>query len=233
MNLLTEESDLIIIALIKMARARQRQLTLPVRSGWGGRREGAGRKPGPRPVVLHRARAEHKSRFPLHVTLRARRDLGSLRSPRPFAALERAIAASSRTDFRLVHFSVQGDHLHLVAEAHDKAALSRGMRGLMIRAARALNRVKGRSGPVWADRYHCRELGTPREVRNALAYVLLNSRKHGREVAALDPCSSSRWFDGWRDHHAVVDLALDAPAVVAPRTWLLGVGWRRHGLLRI
>jgi REP element-mobilizing transposase RayT len=166
------------------------------------------------------------------VTLRARTEVGSLRAARLYPALEAAIAASSRSDFRLVHFSVQGDHVHLVAEAHDKRALSAGMRGLMIRVARALNRASGRSGPVWADRYHCRELRTPREVRNALAYVLLNARKHGREVAPVDPCSSARWFDGWRDHSAIVDLAVAPPAVVAPRTWLLGAGWRRHGLLR-
>jgi REP element-mobilizing transposase RayT len=155
-----------------------------------------------------------------------------LRRARLYSALEAAIAASSRSDFRLIHFSVQGDHVHLVAEARDKPALSTGMRGLMVRAARALNRVSGRSGPVWADRYHCRELRTPREVRNALAYVLLNARKHGREVDTVDPCSSARWFDGWRDQSLVVDLLLDPPAVVAPRTWLLGTGWRRHGLLR-
>jgi len=155
-----------------------------------------------------------------------------LRRARLYPLIEAAIAASSRSDFRLVHFSVQGDHVHLVAEAHDKDALSSGMRGLMIRAARALNRACERSGPVWADRYHCRELRTPLEVRRALAYVLLNARKHGREVAALDPCSSARWFDGWRDHSPVVDLAVDPPAVVASRTWLLDAGWRRHGLLR-
>ena len=218
-----------IIALIKMARSRQ--LSLPVRT-WGGRREGAGRKAGPRPGVLHRPRAPHKSRFPLHVTLRARADVGSLRRARTYSALEAAIAASSRSDFRLVHFSVQGDHVHLIAEARDNPTLSTGMRGLMIRVARALNRAAGRNGPVWADRYHCRELRTPREVRHALAYVLLNARKHGREVAVLDPCSSARWFDGWRDHSSLVDLALDPPAVVASRTWLLGAGWRRHGLLR-
>ena len=226
---LPQETRSIIIALIKMARARQ--LSLPVRT-WGGRREGAGRKPGSRPVVLHRARSQHKSRFPLHVTLRARAEVGSLRRARLYSALEAAIAASSRSDFRLVHFSVQGDHVHVVAEAHDKTTLSTGMRGLMIRAARALNRASGRSGPVWADRYHCRELRTPREVRHALAYVLLNARKHGRKVAAIDPCSSAPWFDGWRDHSPMVDLARDPPAVVAPRTWLLGAGWRRHGLLR-
>lgn len=213
--------------------ARRLQLSLPTRNTWGGRREGAGRKPGPRPVVLHRARAQHKSRFPLHVTLRARAELGSLRRRGLFAAIEAAIRDGSRADFRLAHFSVQGDHIHLIAEAHDKASLSTGIRGLMIRMARAINRAASRSGRVWADRYHCRQLCTPREVRNALAYVLLNARKHGRRTAALDPCSSARWFDGWREHDALVDLGRDPPSVVAARTWLLGLGWRRHGLVRL
>ncbi|HVT07159.1 MAG TPA: transposase [Polyangia bacterium] len=213
-------------------RSRPRQLTLPVRRGWGGARPGAGRKPGPRPLVLHRARGEHKTRHPVHVTLRARRELGSLRSARAYSALEAAIAAGSRTDFRIAHFSVQGDHVHLLVEAHDRVSLSSGLRGLSIRAARSINRIAGRSGPVWADRYHCHELTSPREVRHALRYVLLNSRKHGRQTQPLDPCSSARWFDGWRDHDPVVDLAADPPAVVRPRTWLLTAGWRRHGLIR-
>lgn len=209
----------------------QRQLSLPVRKGWGGARAGAGRRRGPRPPVPHRARRAHKSRFPVHVTLRAQRAIGSLRSARVYRALETAVAAASRTDFRLVHFSVQGDHIHLIAEAHDKAALSSGLRGLAIRAARAVNRATGRSGRVWADRYHSRDLATPREVRNALCYVLHNSRKHRRETSPIDPCSSGRWFDGWRDHDPIFDFAADPPAIVRPRTWLMTVGWRRHGLV--
>ncbi len=133
----------------------------------------------------------------------------------------------------MVHFSVQGDHVHLIVEAHDKAALSSGLRGLSIRAARALNRGAGRSGPVWADRYHARALSTPREVRHALCYVLHNSRKHCRQVHSLDPCSSARWFDGWRGHDPLFDFAVDPPPVARPRTWLLTTGWRRHGLLRL
>jgi REP element-mobilizing transposase RayT len=212
---------------------RRRQLSLPAPSSWGGRRKGAGRKPGGRPVVLHRARPEHKSRFPLHVTLRARADLGSLRGARLYPVVESSLADASRSSFRVVHFSVQGDHVHLVAEAHDKVTLSSGIRGLVIRTARAINRVVGRKGPVWVDRYHARELRNPREVRHALRYVLLNARKDRREVVRFDPCSSARWFDGWRDQDALVDIAADPPAVAAARTWLLGVGWRRHGLLRM
>lgn len=215
------------------SRTAHRQLALPVPGGWGGRRAGAGRKPGPRPLVQHRARSPHESQFPLHLTLRARRDLGSLRSPRLYRALQAAVAAASRPDFRLVHFSVQGDHVQFIAEARDKAALSSGMRGLTIRSARAVNRATRRRGPVWADRYHSRDLATPRQVRQALCEVLNNARKHGRRAAPFDPCSSARWFDGWRDHDPVIDVSREPPPVAAPRTWLLAVGWRRHGLLRL
>jgi REP element-mobilizing transposase RayT len=168
----------------------------------------------------------------LHVTLRARADVGSLRGARLYPTIEAAIAAGSRSVFRIVHFSVQGDHMHLIVEARDKTALSMGVRGLMIRVARALNRAAGRSGPVWADRYHARDLRSPREVRNALCYVLLNARKHGRAVSDLDPRSSARWFEGWRDLDPVVVITAEPPPIVAPRTWLLSAGWRRHGLLR-
>jgi REP element-mobilizing transposase RayT len=163
----------------------------------------------------------------VHVTLRARRDLPSLRADRPFRALRAAIAAASGTSFRVAQFSVQGDHVHLICEAHDRTVLSSGVRGLAIRAARTLNRSLGRKGAVWADRHHRRPLKTPRETRNALAYVLLNGHKHHRRFSDLDPRSSAPWFDGWRDRAPLPDHR----PIAAPRTWLLATGWRRLGLL--
>jgi hypothetical protein len=155
--------------------------------------------------------------------------------------------------FRVVHFSVQANHVHLIAEAHDKATLSSGVRGLAIRVARGVNRAAGRVGRVWTDRYHARALETPRAVRNALVYVLLNRKKHGSFPGVfaedLDPCSSAMWFDGWKAgppriagrtgaagaaRAAGAAGAAGAPdcPVVPARTWLASVGWRRHGLLR-
>jgi hypothetical protein len=125
------------------------------------------------------------------------------------------------------------NHLHLLVEAHDGLALARGIQGLSIRMARALNRLLGRRGRVLADRYHARALRTPLEVRRALAYVLNDARWHGivgPKAAArwLDPYSSAGSFDGWRRASASSDAT--AP-VAAARTWLLRIGWRRHGLL--
>jgi len=68
----------------------------------------------------------------------------------------------------VLQFSVQRDHIHLLVEAPDGRALSRGLQGLAIRIAKGVNRILGRRGRVWADRFHARALRTPREVRNAL-----------------------------------------------------------------
>jgi REP element-mobilizing transposase RayT len=189
-------------------------------------------------------RPELKARHPLHVTLRAKREVPSLRSKGRFLRMRDALrAAADRFGMRVVHFAVLDDHVHLIVEAHDKQALSRGMQGLTIRVARAINRGE-RSGKVFRDRYHSRVLETPREVRNAIAYVVLNARRHARRSGQpqrarwIDPCSSGYWFDGWRGDveglRRGVERHFNFPAeapVAAPRTWLLGVGWRRRSLI--
>ena len=128
---------------------------------------------------------------------------------------------------------MQSDHVHLLVEAASKSALSRAMKGLAVRLARAVNRVLGRAGAVLRDRYHARVLATPRQTRNAIAYVLCNARKHGHAPNLrgwLDRCSSASWFDGWVTSLAAVRASPPA-ATAAPRTWLLRIGWRRGGLL--
>jgi REP element-mobilizing transposase RayT len=188
--------------------------------------------------VLHRERAAVPGDCPVHVTLRVRANLPSLREGRFVREWRRSLAeASERGSFRVAHYSLQGDHAHLIVEAHGKHALACGMKSIAARLARALNRTSGRRGSVLDGRYHHRSLRSPREVRRALAYVLLNARRHlakrrhvSRVGAVLDPASSSRWFDGWRrgvTHDGVGGL----PEVANARTWLLRVGWRRHGLV--
>jgi REP element-mobilizing transposase RayT len=181
-----------------MKRRRPVQLELTVPPGWGGARAGAGRKPlkfriGP----PHRRRPEHELRHPLHVTLRTLPMATSLRSELLFPRLSRALGASTRDGFRILHFSVQSDHLHLMAEADTQEQMSRGMQGLAVRCAKTINLAAGRRGTVWRGRYHLHALTTPREVRTAIVYVLLNFRKHLQAGPGIDPCSSGPWFDGW------------------------------------
>ncbi len=223
--------------LIKMRRKRRRgvQGELPFRS-WGGRRRGAGRKPkGPRSVARHLKLAALAARYPVHATVRLVEGLPSLRDPDVYGVVREAFAAGcERFGFRLVQYSVQSNHLHLIAEAKDRQAFSRGMKGLLVRIARAVNRWWGRKGKVFAERYFDRILKTPREVRNALAYVLHNARRHGvRLRQVLDWCASGPWFDGWRQRVRVRGGAGIVRPVAEARTWLVRTGWRRHGLIGV
>jgi REP element-mobilizing transposase RayT len=152
------------------------------------------------------------------------------------AAFEAALRdACERGRFHVAHYSLLRNHAHLIVEATSTRDLACGMKSIGARLARAVNRTSGRRGSVLADRYHLHVLRTPREVRNAIAYVLLNARKHAaqfgravRRTTGIDAASSGRWFAGWRTR---IQGARDAPAVASPRTWLLAVGWRRFGLI--
>jgi len=161
--------------------------------------------------------------------MRAREGLPSLRSDRLLLeAMRSSIAGSEKDAFRVVHFSIQSNHLHLIVEADDQRALSRGMQGLSIRMVRAAHRALGHGGTVFADRYHAHQLKTPRETRAALLYVLQNWAKHG-PGGEYDPRSSALWFDGWA---RPPPASAAAPMVARGRTWLVRIGWKHHGLLR-
>jgi Transposase IS200 like len=124
--------------------------------------------------------------------------LPNLRESRAHSLLLATLKAGcDRFGFRLVEFSVQRDHFHLIVEVADRLALTRGAKGLGVRVARALNRLWGRTGRVIDDRYHARELGSPLEVRHGLVYVLHNARKHGQWGRGIDPFSTGPWFDGF------------------------------------
>ncbi|TDJ69802.1 MAG: hypothetical protein E2O39_11060 [Planctomycetota bacterium] len=199
---------------------------------WGGKRRGAGRKPVGAACVSHHGRAELKERFPVHVTVRLVRGLPGLRERNAYHVLLRSFRAGcERFGFRLNHYSVQTNHVHMIVEAEDSRSLTRGMQGLQIRMAKALNKLWRRAGKVFADRFHNRILVSPREVRNVLVYVLNNGRRHGsfatRDIP--DPFSSGRWFDGWVEQLERNSSA--PPPITRARSWLQRLGWRMHGLI--
>jgi REP element-mobilizing transposase RayT len=208
------------------------QLALRYRS-WGGPRPGAGRKSQRRlGAVPHMARPVHCPRHPVHITLKLRSGLPSLRSQVMGGLVRRAFCDARKRWFRVVHFSIQTNHLHLLVEAGDRKALSRGVSALAIRIARRLNASLGRSGTVFPERYHDRALKTPREVRNALVYVLFNAHRHNVALNGIDPYSSGSVFDGWRDAATVGRAPPACGFSTEPAsTWLLARGWRRHGLI--
>jgi len=157
-----------------------------------------------------------------HVVLRIRRGLPWLRTPKTYRVLERAFRnGKSKDGFRLVEFSVQRDHLHLVVEAEGRRKLTRGMQGLMIRIAKALNRFwRGRVGSVFADRYFALAIVSCQQAWRTVRYVLHNGRKHGVWHAKdrPDAFSSGRWFVQWRSR--AFRRPLRAPPVEESRYFL-------------
>jgi hypothetical protein len=202
------------------------RLPIAVARTWGGARKGAGRKRRGRPSMPHVTRPNVDPRFPVQVTIRATPGLPSLRSPRLFGALRRAITRASVDRFRVIHFSIQQDHAHFIVEGDEPRRARGGVHGLAIRLALAVNRVLGRKGKVVGDRYHARALTTPRAMRTSMVYVLLNFRKHLRAPACIDPRSSGQHFSGWQAAPVATDVP---PATAEAGTWMARAGWRRAG----
>jgi REP element-mobilizing transposase RayT len=226
-------------------------LQLPLWKPRGGKRRGAGRKPrGPRAGERHKARPVHVTRHPVHVVLRVVRDVGSLRRRVAYRAFREAVlVAARRSDFRVVHVSLQRTHVHLLVEADDARALSRGMQGFQISAAKQLNAALAtrrggarRRGTVFPDRFHAEPITCPRQARHALTYVLNNWRRHGEDAVGearrwrVDPFSTGLLFPDWAERADEAMLWRGPPTyepllVRRPRSWLLREGWKRAGTI--
>jgi REP element-mobilizing transposase RayT len=220
------------------------------------------KKPGPKPKRTsgsrHEKRPELKGRFPVHAVLRVHKDMGSLRKRYMYAALRSATIAVAMRElafeehgaFRIVHLSIQRDHVHLLVEADDKVALSRGMQSFQISAAKHLNRAISvarqldvrRRGTVFPDRFHQEIITTRKQARHTLNYVLNNWRKHQEDRGELqrtwkvDPFSTGAQFGGWKELEGQLVMwplreTYDPLVVYLPRTWLLTDGWQMYGLI--
>jgi hypothetical protein len=188
------------------ARAKGRgagQAPAPV-YGWGGRRPGAGRPPGPEPrQALHRRRDDHQAEFPVLVTLRTK--CKSLRSPALFPSVRESVYQANcalPARFRVVHFTIRAEKILLIVEARDLKSLIEGVRGISIRFTRSINPLLGQTGRFFADRWRSQELETPAAVRKALVEVLANPEKQERGKAAVDVYSSAPYFRDFVEYPA-------------------------------
>ena len=210
------------------------------------------KKPGPKPKARagsrHKVRPELKARNPVHVVLRVVSAVGNLRRRATYKAVREAtLTTARREDFRIVHLSIQRNHLHLLVEADHKGALSAGMQGFQISAAKHLNAAISkhqlgprRRGAVFPDRYHAEIITTPTQARHALSYVMNNWRKHREDRVdmakswKIDPFSTAITFPGWAEYGDQPFLwrgppTYDPLVVYQPRTWLLREGYKRGG----
>jgi len=219
-----------------------KQLSLKRTSGWGGRRKNAGR-PNKSNTVNHMKREQVSARHPQLITLKLRGNLPNLRQKRLFKEFQTGIQLAGRLGFRVIQYSLQSNHIHLLVEAKDHTSLARGVQSLAGRLAKILRKLVGGRGSVFSGRYHRRALKTPTEMKRALQYVLLNTAKHLKMIEHLDPFSSGVTFAHWPQligqkfafliKHEVEIWAKQAQPiqdVFDAQTWLASVGWMRSRL---
>lgn len=163
---------------------KSKQLKLNLYKGkWGGRRPGSGRKQLHSKGVAHRTREEVRPRTPLHINFKFR---ASIRNKNCLRLLKRAIINARSHGLRIIHYSLQSNHIHLIVESENNEVLTRGMRSLTVTFAKGLKK-----GRVQIERYHLHVLKTLRETRNAVQYVLFNQQKHEKGTySVIDEYSS-------------------------------------------
>ena len=224
----------------------KKQLSFAIKKH-GGRRAGAGRK-NRSGAVAHTRREAVTLRTPLHITLKLRGGLPNLRCESLLGALKESAVRARNFGLNVVHFSMQSNHIHLVAEAHSNLSLARGMRSLAGRfgkTVRAHSRrySKGSAvGRVFLGRYHMRLIRSPLQMRNVLRYVLLNFSKHSNLIDHLDEFSTAAYFRDWKTllrerygaliQDEVESMISSASASASAEfgqswSWLCRVGWRR------
>ncbi len=205
----------------------------------GGRRANAGRKRSPdmKYDPSHAKRPPLSFKHPVHVMLRTLASVPRLRQRDGYEAIRAVLLYFvDGATFRVVHISIQRNHLHLIVEAAHKDALRRGMQSFAIRAARALNEEFGREGKVFAFRYQAKQIKSPDYARNVLSYVLNNWRRHREdrytheESMPFDRFSSAWAFTGWSTSCKWRPPDVGLP-VSSPRTQLLAFDWELFGLI--
>jgi REP element-mobilizing transposase RayT len=231
-----------------LSKTKTTQLAFEKVGGWGGVRRGAGRK-NRSGRQGHAKRPMLKNTLPIHLTLRLVAGLPSLRRKDIFPLLRKAVSKARENGLVVVHYGFLNNHIHLIVEPR-RQSISKTIQSLCISFAKQLNAHLGRNGSVFYDRYHIHVLATPREARNAIAYVLTNESRHSfakarkkaeRQYVKLDPYSSAISFKGWRkllpggvyfnstdwteDHITEIQSEI----LSRPRTWMLRAGWEKTG----
>jgi REP element-mobilizing transposase RayT len=209
-------------------------LSPTTRSLRGGKRPNAGRKRNLKFDPSHTTRPALSIKHPVHTMLRTLATVPRLRQRDGYDAIRTALLHFVAGDaFRVIHISIQRNHLHLIVEAANKDALRRGMQRFAIRAARALNANFDRAGRVFAFRYQAKQIQSADYARNAVAYVLNNWRRHGEDRREpgmpFDRFSSAASFAGWvrqtqPPSHGFLPVS-------PPRTILLTFDWEWYGLI--
>jgi putative transposase len=207
-----------------------KQLEFEKVKGWGGRRKNAGRK-NRTSTVNHMKRKKVEAKYPIHITIKLKKGVASLRGPRMVAAFKSSLRKAKKRGLKVIHYALESNHAHLFAESEDNRTLRSGMASFGSSFGKSVRRLAGGKGSVFNGRYHLQVLKSPRQTKNAMAYVLLNHSKHQGAKPYVDEKSSAVLFGDWRallgDRYRIDESPPRPQYLSDAESWLGRVGWRR------
>jgi REP element-mobilizing transposase RayT len=153
-------------------------------------RKRAGRPAKNDPGIRHRSRMKINKPTSFHLTIKVRENKADIQSKKLLKALHHAIGRARLKNLKVVHYTLEYNHVHLLVETNDHRILHAGMQALGISFSKAINKLKSYKGSVYKHRYHQRRIGSARELKNVLLYIFNNGRKHKRTTRRIDPFNS-------------------------------------------
>jgi hypothetical protein len=126
---------------------------------------------------------------PLHLTIKLIR--ADIQNKAILKALRHAIFRARLQGLRVIHYSLEHDHIHLYAESSDNKILGKAMKALGGSLVKRINKHFLSKGRCYKTRYHLRILRSATEVKNVINYILKNGIKHRRTKSVIDPYNSA------------------------------------------
>ncbi len=153
-------------------------------------RKGAGRPALHDPGIRHTNRPHIKKPASLHLTIKVKKKKAEIKNKSVLKILKRAILNARKQGLRVIHFSLEYDHVHLLIEADNNLILGKGMQAFGVTLSKAINRLKKLKGGVYKHRYHFRQISSTRELKIVMNYIFTNGLKHGTAKSILNPFNS-------------------------------------------
>ena len=149
----------------------------------------AGRKAIHDKGIRHTSREFISRPSALHLTVKLKR--ADIQNKVILRILKHAIYRSRLQGIRIVHFTLEHDHVHLYAECGSNLVLAKGMKAFGVTLVKGINKLKRSKGTLYKYRFHLRILKTPRDAKNVINYILKNGIKHRRTLKVINPYNSA------------------------------------------
>jgi REP element-mobilizing transposase RayT len=140
--------------------------------------------------IRHISREDIKKPTSLHLTIKVRENKADIKNKQILKALHHSIKRARMKRLKIVHYTLEYNHIHLLVEAEIKQLVHQGMQAFGISLAKKINTIKRLKGTVYKHRYHLRKINSPRDLKNVLHYIFNNGIHHKRTSNVLDSYNS-------------------------------------------